>query len=65
MPTFLLLERGEVVKTVKGANPPAIRQLVAHAKKEIKKERKGGAEDEEEEKEEEEDLGNSTWFKDM
>jgi thioredoxin 1 len=68
MPTFILLEKGKVVKTVRGANPPAIKQLVAHARKEIKKERKEGGEGEavEDEEEEEDDIvEDSTWFKDM
>jgi hypothetical protein len=40
MPTFILLEDGKEVKNVRGASPPAIRELVKHAKTELMKEKK-------------------------
>jgi hypothetical protein len=40
MPTFILLENGKEVKNMKGASPPAIRELVKHAKTELMKEKK-------------------------
>jgi thioredoxin-like negative regulator of GroEL len=45
MPTFILIKDGEVIKTVKGANPTALKVLVAHASKTVKQQKQESGED--------------------
>jgi thioredoxin 1 len=45
MPTFMLLKNGEVLKTVRGANPAGLKTLVMHAIQTVKKQKKESGED--------------------
>jgi thioredoxin-like negative regulator of GroEL len=45
MPTFILIKDGQVIKTVKGANPAALKVLVVHASKTVKQQKKENGED--------------------
>jgi len=45
MPTFILVENGKEAQSVRGANVPAIRDLVKYAKTELAKEKRERGED--------------------